>query len=74
MNGAAALDDAQLSDFSKANTLDTWSQRKAQILEMHSDREAWAPLWLLLLGFAVMLAWYWSDPKPKGISLAQKLH
>jgi hypothetical protein len=69
-NGAAELDDAQLSDLSNSNSLDTLSKRAAQILEMHADREAWAPLWLLLLGLALLLNWKLSDPKPQAKPVA----
>ncbi len=63
IDGAARLDDARLSDFSKAASVNTLINRKTQLLEMHADREPYTPLWLLLVLAMILLNWYWLDPK-----------
>ena len=57
LSGAAQFADARESDFSTATTEDTLASHGAGLVELRTHADAWAPLWLLLLGSSLVLSW-----------------
>ncbi len=57
LTGAAQFADARESDFSTATTKDTLASHGPRLVELRTREDAWAPLWLLVLGAALVLSW-----------------
>jgi hypothetical protein len=63
LSGAAQFADSRDSDFRPAATMDTLSDHRARLIELHTRSEAMTPLWLLLIG--VLLVLYWAVTSPR---------
>ena len=57
LTAAAQFADARESDFSAAKTADTLASHGPKLVELRTRADAWAPLWLLILGSALVLSW-----------------
>jgi hypothetical protein len=57
LTAAAQFADARESDFSTATTADTLASHGPRLVELRTRADAWGPLWLLVLGAALVLSW-----------------
>ncbi len=63
LSGAAQFADARESDFSTAATLDTLADHRVKLVELHTRADALTPLWLILIGFLLVLYWAVTSPR-----------
>ena len=63
LTGAAQFADARESDFKDAATKDTLAEHRAKLVELKTQADAIAPLWLLLLGAVLITYWALTSPR-----------
>lgn len=63
LSGATQFADARESDFRTATTIDTLSDHRAKLMELHTQSEATTPLWLVLIGGLIIAYWGVTSPR-----------